>query len=312
MSRVSIITALHNKGPYVAETIRSVLAQTVPDWEMIVVENGSADNGPDVVRQFSDARIRLAVSPKCGPGAARNFGLGRAIGEWVLFLDADDLIQPDYLDERLRLLQNHSKANLLAGWWEEFKDGSPEDKAIRKPAAYGGTTQDIANAAIAYAPWALHAALVRKKLLRPCAPWAEYLDAQPYEDAAFWFPIVCNSSPVWSDKAGALYRIQTTASRNEIVSSERAIRGIVGAVSANTKYLKSIGRKPNSVQTGNLVRTFEAAYRMALRMHNRDAARVAFQHAQRWLQQTHSAGASIKLRRWLGLRLFNLLRFGAI
>jgi glycosyltransferase involved in cell wall biosynthesis len=56
MPLVSIITPLHNKGPFVAETIRSVLAQTLPDWELIVVENGSADNGPEVVRQFSDAR----------------------------------------------------------------------------------------------------------------------------------------------------------------------------------------------------------------------------------------------------------------
>src|SRR5260370_31039183 len=68
MRRVSIITALHSKGPYVAETIRSVLAQTMPDWEMIVVENGSTDDGPEIVRQLSNPRMRLVVSPKQGPG----------------------------------------------------------------------------------------------------------------------------------------------------------------------------------------------------------------------------------------------------
>src|ERR1700735_4941661 len=98
MKSVSIITPLFNKAPYVAETIQSVLAQTMADWEMIVVENGSTDEGPNVVRQFNDPRIHLMESPKRGPGAARNLGLERARGEWILFLDADDLIERDYLN----------------------------------------------------------------------------------------------------------------------------------------------------------------------------------------------------------------------
>lgn len=54
MPRVSIITALHNKGPYVSETIHSVLGQTMADWELVVVENGSADNGPEQVHRLCD------------------------------------------------------------------------------------------------------------------------------------------------------------------------------------------------------------------------------------------------------------------
>ncbi len=81
MPAVSIITALHNKGPYIAETIRSVLAQTVSDWELIVVENGSTDDGPGNAASFSDERIRLVISPKTGPGAARNHGLQLACGD---------------------------------------------------------------------------------------------------------------------------------------------------------------------------------------------------------------------------------------
>ncbi len=86
MPQVGIIAALHNKGPYVAETIRSVLAQTMPDWALIVVENGSTDDGPEIVRQFPDPRIRLVVSPKQGPGAARNVGLAHATGEMASLL----------------------------------------------------------------------------------------------------------------------------------------------------------------------------------------------------------------------------------
>ena len=57
--KVSIITALHNKGDYVQQTIESVLAQTHVNWELIVVENHSSDDGPDIVRSFRDPRIYL-------------------------------------------------------------------------------------------------------------------------------------------------------------------------------------------------------------------------------------------------------------
>lgn len=74
MAMVSIITALHNKYDYIAETIASVQSQTHRDWEMIVVENGSTDDGPEIVRRMAsaDSRIRLFVSERQGPGAARN------------------------------------------------------------------------------------------------------------------------------------------------------------------------------------------------------------------------------------------------
>ena len=140
MTKVSIITALHNKGPYIAETIRSVLAQTMPDWELVVVENGSTDNGPELVRQFADARIRLDVSPKQGPGAARNFGLGLATGEWILFLDADDLIEADYLAQKLETAKNCPQAGIIAGRWQEFVEGKPQQLSMRIPAAYSRTT----------------------------------------------------------------------------------------------------------------------------------------------------------------------------
>src|SRR5471032_1240670 len=113
MKSVSIITPLFNKELYVGETIRSVLAQTFTDWEMIIIENGSTDKGLEVVRHFSDSRIRLVESPKQGPGAARNLGLSLATGEWVLFLDADDLLQPFQLAALLSVAQTHPELDLV-------------------------------------------------------------------------------------------------------------------------------------------------------------------------------------------------------
>src|SRR5438046_1358873 len=115
MPRVSVITPLFNKAVYISETIRSVLAQTMRDWELIVVENGSTDDGPELVGQFLDSRIRLVDSVKRGPSAARNVGINLAAGEWLLFLDADDLIEKTYLERRLIAGSVDAFAEVVAG-----------------------------------------------------------------------------------------------------------------------------------------------------------------------------------------------------
>ena len=312
MPSVSIITALHNKGPYVAETVRSVLAQTMADWELIVVENGSDDNGPEIVRQFKDSRIHLVVSPRCGPGVARNLGLGFTTGEWILFLDADDLIEPDYLAERLGLLKKHPKANLLAGCWEEFKADDPNHKTIRQPVAINGTAQDVANAAIAYAPWALHAALVKNDRLKAGRSWPEEMDGLPSEDTAFWFPVVHMSTVAWSARGGALYRIQTANSRNEIKAVEQWIHAVLGVIHHNVNYLKLLNERPNDCQCANIIRVLESAYRLGVSGKAQPEAKLALQQAMIWLSSRPSSSPALVLRKLLGLRLFNLLRYGVI
>jgi hypothetical protein len=311
MPRVSIITALYNKEPYVAETVRSVLKQTVSDWELIVVDNGSTDNGPAIVRQFADLRIRLVASPRQGPGAARNFGLRLATGEWILFLDADDLIEMDYLEERLELLKQQPQAGLLVGCWKEFRDDS-RTHLFRRPAAAGQATKALEQTAIAFAPWALHAALVRRARLITDLHWPEHLDGYPSEDAAFWFPVILDASVAWSARAGALYRVQTASSRNEIGDAEQWTRAVTEVIKHNVAFLTARGRCPDAEQCANIVRVLESTYRVALGKQNRAAARLALAQAKVWLKASPTASLSIAGRKLLGLRLFNLLRFGTI
>lgn len=312
MPLVSIISALHNKASYIADTIRSVISQTMEDWEMIVVENGSTDNGPNVVRQFSDARIHLLISQKCGPGAARNLGLAHARGEWVLFLDADDLIVPDYLLERLGRLEQNPAADILVGKWEEFKDSAPQQKNVKKPTAYGGTVFELANAAIAYAPWAVHAALVKKSRITNGRLWPEEMDCLPSEDSAFWFPVVYGASIVWSDKVGALYRVNTENSRNEVIDVQRWIRAVLGVIQHNVNYLESQNRQPNSEQCAQIVRVLEKSYRLGLTRESRATAMLALSQAKDWLRLCSPFSPAIAIRKFLGLRLFNLLRYRVI
>ena len=225
--KVSIITPLHNKGSYVAETILSVLEQTMTDWEMIIVENGSTDNGPEVVLHFPDPRIRLVVSPKLGPGAARNFGLNHAAGEWILFLDADDLIAPHYLQEQLDTLTDNPDADVVVGCWREFGANSSNaaNGSLRMPTAFHGSCGEVLESAIAFAPWAIHAALIKRRIDDRALRWPENLDKFPSEDTAYWFSLIQNKKIAWSSSEGALYRIGILENRNAMPASLQWVDG---------------------------------------------------------------------------------------
>src|SRR5437773_1211561 len=148
MPRLSIITALFNKEAYIADTIRSVLQQTIRDWEMIVVDNGSTDRGASIARQFADPRIRVIECLKRGPGAARNVGISAATGDWIQFLDADDLLAKTHLSELLACGEK-TRCDLVVGRWRRFIDSPSNLLAEEKPAGEGQNRQDLVDYAIA-------------------------------------------------------------------------------------------------------------------------------------------------------------------
>lgn len=103
--RISIITPNFNKGEFLAACIKSVLDQTFADWEMIVVDDGSTDGSDAIGERWAadDDRIRFFRNPaeSKGAAAARNLGLEKSRAELILFLDSDDLLHPECLEERI-------------------------------------------------------------------------------------------------------------------------------------------------------------------------------------------------------------------
>jgi GT2 family glycosyltransferase len=114
MPEISVIIPLYNGAEYVTRAVNSVLEQTYKDYEIIVVDDGSTDNGPEMVRRCKDARLRMIQQENTGPGAARNRGVKESKSRYVAFLDADDEWLPDFLNVSLSNLQNHSDCALSA------------------------------------------------------------------------------------------------------------------------------------------------------------------------------------------------------
>jgi GT2 family glycosyltransferase len=104
--QVSVIIPLYNKEKYIARAINSVLNQTHKNFEVIIVDDGSTDQGPYIVSSIQDPRVTLLRQKNRGPGAARNLGIKMSRGHLVAFLDADDEWLPDYLNIAVDILEH--------------------------------------------------------------------------------------------------------------------------------------------------------------------------------------------------------------
>jgi len=120
---VSIVTPVYNKGKYIKQTIDSVLHQDFDHFEIIVIDDGSTDDSLQVMRDFTDPRIRVFSQSNNGVERARNLGFSQSVGSFIVFLDADDLMCSDRLNKQLELFRT-DKNLVLVGTWANVIDHS--------------------------------------------------------------------------------------------------------------------------------------------------------------------------------------------
>jgi glycosyltransferase involved in cell wall biosynthesis len=131
---VSVVVPYYNMQAYIDQTLQSVLTSRYPNWEMLVVNDGSTQTEAIAklaeLRQYyaHDPRIRFLDKPNGGLGSARNFGIRAARGEFILSLDADDVIHPDYLRRAVTALQRNPELVGLSCFVNFFLDGEPPDR----------------------------------------------------------------------------------------------------------------------------------------------------------------------------------------
>lgn len=127
MPVISIIIPAHNAASTLTETLHSVLVQTHKGWECLIIENGSNDNTLEVARSLAtlDSRILVLQSTLAGVSRARNVGIEQATGDYLLFLDADDLLEPNALAMHLatRAQRSHQPCVSYSGFLYLRQDG---------------------------------------------------------------------------------------------------------------------------------------------------------------------------------------------
>jgi len=125
----SVIIPLYNKEKSVCETINSVLAQTYPHFEIIIVNDGSTDNSLSVVENINDKRIKIFSIENKGVSYARNYGVEKAQFEKIAFLDADDLWETSFFEEMNQLINDFPDASL----WSAYHRLKAHDKSFSYP-----------------------------------------------------------------------------------------------------------------------------------------------------------------------------------
>ena len=121
---VSVLIPAWNVAPWLAECLDSVLAQSMADFECIIVDDGSTDTTLQVIQSFTDPRIRLIHQENAGVSAARNRALDEAKGQFIAFLDADDLWEFCFLEKLLAALEQNPGADLAFCRTGMFMDGT--------------------------------------------------------------------------------------------------------------------------------------------------------------------------------------------
>lgn len=199
----SVIIPSFNSAQYLPDAVKSVMIQTYPAVECIVVDDGSSDNTPEVLKTLSTLYPRLKVTLKVNGGlsSARNKGMRVSRGNVISFLDADDLLLPDKIERQVAYLENHSEVSLVYGDYLIVSE-------LLKPMALftAAIPEEIALLdAFCYRNWFNPLApLLRREMIEATGPFDEELKAA--EDWDYW--IRCAAVGQFAYLAGAvgLYR----------------------------------------------------------------------------------------------------------
>jgi glycosyltransferase involved in cell wall biosynthesis len=208
MPRVSAAIITHNRARYLTDAITSVLGQTVADLELIVVDDGSTDDTPDVVAPYLD-RIRYVRQERRGKAAARNAAVELARGELIAFCDSDDSWYPDRLERQLAALEQHPHVGMVHGHVDIVDTvGRPLPERTAAMRALFGAAHDPRAT---YASYAFDCRCMSSTILVPRTVFDAvglYDCELPIEDYDFYLRLVLDFDVLFLDEpALAKYRV---------------------------------------------------------------------------------------------------------
>lgn len=202
----SILIPCYNAAPWIAATLESALTQTWPRCEIIVVDDGSRDDSVAIARRFESRGVRVVTQPNRGASAARNTALRAAQGDYLQFLDADDLLTPDKISSQIACLLREGNDCVATCRWGRFTN-DPADATFVDDAVF----RDFAP--IEYlllhvgAAHMMHPAawLVPRAIADRAGPWDESLSLN--DDGEYFARVVLTARRiVFSPTGASLYR----------------------------------------------------------------------------------------------------------
>jgi len=244
---VSILIPAYNAERSIGETIESVLAQTWPRKEIIIVDDGSTDNTLDVARRFASQIVSVVTKPNGGASSTRNKAFSVAQGDFIQWLDADDLLAPDKIDKQMDVLnETGDRRTLVSGPWGRFayridraeftptslwRDLTPADWMIRK-------LRD--NVFMQTGVW-----LVSRELSEAAGQWDTRLLGD--DDGEYFCRVILASNNIrFVPEAKMFYRRSGNASLSYIGTSNKKLEAQFLSMQLHIRYLRSLEDSPRA------------------------------------------------------------------
>ena len=245
---VSVIIPLYNAEKYLAETIQNVLNQTYHPIEIIVIDDGSTDKSLSIAASYAGEKVKVFSQNNSGASAARNYGLREAKGDFIQFLDADDLLSANKIEEQVNLLANNpDKVAVCASihfyegedylskqpfhaWYKEGTD-DPADFLIK---LYGGNAIDPKYGGMI----TVHSWLTPAYLINKAGFWNEELSVD--DDGEFFCRVLLASKGIaYNYRALNYYRMHTKGANLSAQRNKSAMYSTFLSTQLKEKYLLS-------------------------------------------------------------------------
>lgn len=211
--KVSIIIPVFNREFLIQQTLECVLNQIYYNWECIIVDDGSSDNSIEVINKFieKDNRFKLLKRPvnrKKGASTCRNIGIENSKGEFIQFLDSDDLISTNKISEQVRLLEDCSDNIIATCKWGRFKKDISDStiyNSLKSYSNFESTLDFLDNLAYSKGYFPPNAYLIKTEIIRKAGFWNENITIN--DDGEFMMRVIASTDKIYfASNAVAYYR----------------------------------------------------------------------------------------------------------
>ncbi|MCP6757933.1 MAG: glycosyltransferase [Fischerella sp. CENA71] len=236
--KISIVIPVYNSEKTIKDTIKSVLKQTWNDFELIIINDGSNDSTLEVISQFKDPRIKVFSFENAGGNVSRNRGLNRATGEFVSFLDADDIWTSDKLESQFHALQANPEA-IVAYSWTDYID---EQGKLLFPGTHITANGNVYEQLVV-SNFLENGSnpLIRREALVQLDGFDEELTAA--QDWDMWLRLAKKFDFIAVARVQILYRVSANSLSTNLARQEKASLEVLGKVcltnTHNLNYLKN-------------------------------------------------------------------------
>ena len=247
---ISIVVPLYNYARYIEENIQSIVRQTYPDWEIIIVDDHSKDDPLKVIKPYLSDKIKyICLEKNVGYGAAKNVGIRASNGEYIVVLDADDMLTDNSLAARIKAIRN-SRHNWVHAKALEFTDRKPYRFRFKKRKSIRRLRHILKHKDYGELWNSMHAqtVMIHRSIYEKVGLYEPSLRSMG--DKEMWARIINNIGiPAYLDKFVALYRLHSGQMHRSKEKKQRL-----------KQYYKILGRLMAERRTGNFESTEKCVF----------------------------------------------------